>query len=58
MWKNCWADVGEVKRGRRVVARTSDKRAGDLVVVVMGMYIMLGDRQRGGGDYLLDLGVQ
>lgn len=43
MWKNCWADVGEVKREKRVVARTSDKRAGDLVVVVMGMYIMLGE---------------
>lgn len=42
MWKNCWADVGEVKRERRVVARTSDERAGDLVVV-MGMYIMLGE---------------
>lgn len=42
MWKNCWADVGEVKRERRVVARKSDKRAGELVVV-MGMYIMLGE---------------
>lgn len=29
-----------MKRERRVVARTSDKRAGDLVVV-MGRYIML-----------------
>lgn len=42
MWKNCWADVGEVKRERRVVARTSDERTGDLVVV-MGRYIMLGE---------------
>lgn len=42
MWKNCWADVGVVKRERRIVASTSDKRAGDLVVV-MGMYIMLGE---------------
>lgn len=41
MWKNCWADVGEVKRERRVVARISDERAGDLVLVVMGRYIML-----------------
>lgn len=33
-----------MKRERRVVARTSDERAGDLVVgVVMGMYIMLGE---------------
>lgn len=42
MWKNCWADVGEVKRERRAVARISDERTGDLVVV-MGMYIMLGE---------------